>query len=111
MAGQRTLQRNWKPHLSDLIEVTRRAYLQYLYRNLDPSVFTLPHFAKPTPVPRILRLIVAEWNLYRARDQSMVAAYLAQCGQTLPPEPRHHAIQCLLNVTGRVGFKSVDPPF
>ena len=59
-----TLQRNSKPHLSDLDEVTRRAYLQYFYRNLEPSVFTLPYFTKPTPVPRILRLIVAERDLY-----------------------------------------------
>ena len=106
-----TLRRNSKPHLSDLDEVTRRAYLQYLYRNLEPSVFTLPYFTKPAPIPRSFRLIVAEWNLYRARDQSVMATYPAQCGEALPPEPRHHSIQRLLNVTGRFGFKSVDPPF
>ena len=101
-----THQRSSKPHLSDLDKVTRRAYLQYLYRNVDSFVFTLPYFTKPAPVPWSFRLIAAERHLYRLRDQSVVAAYLAQCGQTLLPEPQHHTIQRLLNVTGRFGFKS-----
>ena len=59
-----TLRRNSKAHLSDLDEVTRRAYLQYLYRNLEPLVVTLPYFTESTPIPGILRLIVAERDLY-----------------------------------------------
>ena len=95
-------------YLSNLDEVARRAYLQYLYCNLEPFVLALPYFTKPAPTPRSFHLIVAERNLYRPWDQSVVAAYLAQCGQTLPLEQRRHTIQRLLNVVEGFWHRSVD---
>jgi hypothetical protein len=53
-----------KTHLCDPNEVARHEYLQHLDRNLDPFVFTLPHFGKPALISWGFRPIVAEWDLH-----------------------------------------------
>ena len=82
-------------HLCDLDQVACLVYLEHFDCNLAPLVLALPYFGKPTVIERGIHSVVAKWDLYRSWEQSLVAAYPAQCGQTPPSEPRRQAVQCL----------------
>ena len=96
------------PHPCDLNKVARHIYLEDLDRNLAPLVFALPYFGKPAVIQRDIHTVVTKRDLYRSRQQSLVAAYPVQSGQTLPPEPWPQAIQRLLSVIGGIDYKSVE---
>lgn len=61
------LQNEFAAYAFDLVKVTRRVYPQNFDGDAATLVLTLPHVAIPTAIQRGVRLLIAKWNLQRAR--------------------------------------------
>ena len=61
----------------DLLQVTQSVHLQDFNCDVEPLVFSLPHFGKPAVTQWRVQPIVAGRDSHRSRKQSLAATYLA----------------------------------